>query len=165
MIRTTSIPKQTVLPDLDTLSLNPEVPIPGILSHPSLLRPKPRKPTQPVSPSPPQLQLPNQSRQRRTPQIPGRRRRAHSRASDAGWLTDEIVGGQVDDFDFAGNLGKFDKRRDWEEFRVPLSPMSSLMIRKWILRILLPYWYIIIVRPLRQSIRKHCRTRRMFWMI
>jgi hypothetical protein len=32
-------------------------------------------------------------------------------------LTDEIVGGQVDDFDFATNLGKFDKRGDWEEFR------------------------------------------------
>jgi len=38
--------------------------------------------------------------------------------SDSGWLTDEIIGGQVDEFDFEENLGKFDKRRDWEEFKV-----------------------------------------------
>jgi len=41
-------------------------------------------------------------------------------------LTDEIVGGQVDDFDFETNLGKFDKRRVWEEFRVLLHvPQAS----------------------------------------
>lgn len=137
MIRTASAPKQIILPDLDSLSGDPTVSIPGILSHPSLLRPKPRKPTQPPSPS--QLQVPNQQRQRRTPQIPNRRRRAHSKASDAGWLTDEIVGGQVDDFDFAENLGKFDKRRDWEEFRVHPFPRMLSNSRKWIRRIQLPY--------------------------
>ena len=56
------------------------------------------------------------------------RRRAHSRVSDSGWLTDEIIGGQVDDFDFEGNLGKFDKRRDWEEFRVPLPNQGELTL-------------------------------------
>jgi hypothetical protein len=43
-------------------------------------------------------------------------------------LTDEIIGGQVDDFDFEGNLGKFDKRRDWEEFRVPLPNQGELTL-------------------------------------
>lgn len=120
MIRTASTTKTslpTALPDLNPHTINPEVPIPGILSHPSLLRPKPRKPPQPPSPS--QLQLPHSSNRQRKGKTRGR---AHSRVSDSGWLTDEIIGGQVDEFDFEGNLGKFDKRRDWEEFRVPFPP-------------------------------------------
>lgn len=114
MIRTASTPKAPTFPDLNTLTINPEAQIPGILTQPSLLRPKPRKPPQPPSPS--QLQIPTSSNRQRKGTVP--RRRAHSRVSDSGWLTDEIIGGQVDDFDFEGNLGKFDKRRDWEEFRV-----------------------------------------------
>ena len=117
MIRTTSTPKAHPLPDLSPLTVNPEPSIPGIPTHPSLLRPKPRKPPQPPSPS--QLQVPSPgTRQRKSNNVPRSRRRAHSRVSDSGWLTDEIIGGKVDDFDFEGNLGKFDKRRDWEEFRV-----------------------------------------------
>lgn len=96
----------------------PEPPIPSALQpNPTLLRPKPRKP---VPPPPPSLQL--QVPPYRQGRTPGRsRRRAYSRLSDSGWLTDEIVGGQVDDFDFESNLTKFDKRRDWEEFRVLLA--------------------------------------------
>src|SRR5271169_3899935 len=118
MIRTASsqkIPPLTTLPDLNSLTINPEAPTSELLTHPSLLRPKPRKPPKPSSPS--QLQIPS-SRKGTAP-----RRRAHSRVSDSGWLTDEIIGGQVDDFDFEGNLGKFDKRRDWEEFRVSPTPV------------------------------------------
>ena len=130
MIRTTSTPKAPLppppLPDLNSLIINPETPTPGILTPPSLLRPKPRKPPQPPSPS--QLQVPSSgTRQRKGNNVPRPRRRAHSRVSDSGWLTDEIIGGQVDDFDFEGNLGKFDKRRDWEEFRVPLNTKCSVL--------------------------------------
>jgi len=128
MIRTASMPKPTSpLPDINQLEISTDVPVPGILPHPSLLRPKPRRPPQPPSPS--QLQVPNtSSRQRKAGNnnAPRQRHRAHSRISDSGWLTDEIVGGQVDDFDFETNLGKFDKRRVWEEFRVLLHvPQAS----------------------------------------
>src|SRR5271167_2947230 len=121
MIRTSSTPKappSLPLTDLNSLNINPEAPTPGILTQPSLLRPKPRKPPQPPSSS--QLQVSSSGiRQRKGNNNVARpRRRAHSRVSDSGWLTDEIVGGQVDEFDFEGNLGKFDKSRDWEEFRV-----------------------------------------------
>jgi hypothetical protein len=114
MIRTASTPKTPTPPDLNALTINSEVPTPGVLTHPSLLRPKPRKPPQPPSPS--QLHIPPSANRQKKGTIG--RRRAHSRVSDSGWLTDEIIGGQVDEFDFEGNLGKFDKRRDWEEFRV-----------------------------------------------
>jgi len=127
MIRSASMPKQTSpLSDLNQLEISADAPVPGILPYPSLLRPKPRKAPQPPSPS--QLQLPNTSSRQRKPannNAPRQRRRAHSRLSDSGWLTDEIVGGQVDDFDFETNLGKFDKRRVWEEFRVPPPPPSN----------------------------------------
>lgn len=127
MIRTASTPKAAPLPDLNFLTINSEQEThpPEYQAHPSLIRPRPRKPQpqpQPPAPtSPHQLQVPPSTstpRQRKS-NIKGQRRRAHSRVSDSGWLTDEIIGGQVDDFDFEGNLGKFDKRRDWEEFRVP----------------------------------------------
>jgi len=168
MIRTTSTPKMQ-LPDLNTLTINPEVPIPGILSHPSLLRPKPRKPPpQPQPPPSPQLQVPNSltPRQRKA-QGSRQRRRAHSRVSDSGWLTDEIVGGQVDDFDFEGNLGKFDKRQVWEEFRVLSSQTCAqeciLMIsRKWIILILRLYWFIIIVHLQHRNIHKIYHIKRTF---
>jgi hypothetical protein len=121
MIRTTSKPKSPPLPDID--SINPQTSIPGILPHPNLLRPKARKPE---SPSPPQyaLQVPGGNR-RKGNNVPRPRRRAHSRVSNSGWLTDEIVGGQVDDFNFEENLGKFDKRGDWETFRVCLPEYSQ----------------------------------------
>jgi hypothetical protein len=120
MIRSASTPKATSpIPNINQLQISPEPRVAGILPHPSVLRPKAHKPPQPPSPS--QLQLPKESsRQRKTENnAPRQRRRAHSRVSDSGWLTDEIVDGQVDDFDFETNLGKFDKRRVWEEFRVP----------------------------------------------
>jgi hypothetical protein len=41
-------------------------------------------------------------------------------------LTDEIVGGRIDDFDFQSNLNKFDKRRDWETFKVTLLDFSNV---------------------------------------
>lgn len=129
MIRTTSTPKAPPppLPDLNSLTTNPEARTPGILTPPSLLRPKPRKPPQP--PSPGQLQVPSSGTRQRAGNNNGARprRRAQSRVSDSGWLTDEIIGGQVDEFDFEGNLGKFDKRRDWEEFRVTSRPKSSVL--------------------------------------
>jgi FDF domain len=120
MVRTASIPKATSpLPDINQFELSSEQPVPGILPHPSLLRPKPRKPPPPPSPSQLQVSNPASARQRKGGNnAPRERRRAHSRVSDSGWLTDEIVGGKVDDFDFETNLGKFDKRRVWEEFRV-----------------------------------------------
>src|SRR5277367_866607 len=126
MIRTASTPKAPPLPDLTSLTINAEpASVPDYLTHPSLIRPKPRKPQpqpQPRQPtSPTQLQIPPSTSTpgQRKSNIKGQgRQRAHSRVSDSGWLTDEIIGGQVDDFDFEGNLGKFDKRRDWEEFRV-----------------------------------------------
>lgn len=132
MVRTASIPKATSpFPDINQFELSIEQPVPGILPHPSLLRPKPRKPPPPASPS--QLQVSNaaSSRQRKGGHnAPRERRRAHSRVSDSGWLTDEIVGGQVDDFDFETNLGKFDKRRVWEEFRVR-PPKPTKQVLEW----------------------------------
>jgi hypothetical protein len=132
MIRTSSTPKAPLpppplLPEPNSLSINPEAPTPGIITRPSLLRPKPRKP--PQSPSASQLQVPSSgARQRPGNNNPSRpRRRAHSRVSDSGWLTDEIIGGKVDEFDFEGNLGKFDKRRDWEEFRVTPRAKGSML--------------------------------------
>src|ERR1700737_2845200 len=109
MIRTASKPLPPAsLPDTDPLSINPEAPIPDILATSSLLRPKPRKPE---PPSPPQvLQVPGSIRNGKGRYTQRGRRRAHSKVSDLGWLTDEIVGGQVDDFNFEENLGKFDKR-------------------------------------------------------
>lgn len=130
MIRTASQPRAPLLPDLDSLTINPSsdppLPMPGILPHPNLLRPKPRKPPPPLS-SPPNLVVPS-PQPKRKPQS-SRRHRAHSRVSDSGWLTDEIVGGQVDDFDFQTNLTKFDKRRDWEEFRkLDTTDPTSLLV-------------------------------------
>ena len=113
-------PSSPPIPDLNTLNIGSEAPILEILNQPALLRPKPRKPTRPP-PSPGQLQVPNSNIRQRKANVPRQRRRAYSRVSDSGWLTDEIIGGQVDDFDFEENLGKFDKRRDWEEFRVSSS--------------------------------------------
>ena len=117
MLRTASTPMD-LSQTFEGITLSPpDPPFPTTTTMqqpPSLLRPKPRKPAPPPSPSP-QLKIPQ--RQRNTPNSRSRRR-AYSRLSDSGWLTDEIVGGQVDDFDFESNLTKFDKRRDWEEFRV-----------------------------------------------
>lgn len=117
MIRTASS-SQTAspFPDIGSLTIVPEAPIPGVLPHPNILRPKPRKP---APPSPTQFLLPSPNNRQRKANVQRQRRRAHSRVSDSGWLTDEIIGGQVEEFDFEENLGKFDKRRDWEEFRVP----------------------------------------------
>ena len=94
MIRTASTPSGSVAPDLNTVSSNPEpVVVPGILPRNPISRSKPKK--HPSPPSPGQLQVPNSNpRQRRGNNPPRQRRRAHSRVSDSGWLTDEIVGGQ-----------------------------------------------------------------------
>jgi hypothetical protein len=126
MIRTASLPKSSLVADISSLTLTAsEAPIPGILPHPNLLRPKPRKPPPPASP--PNLVVPSPNPKRK-PQST-RRHRAHSRVSDSGWLTDEIVGGQVDEFDFQTNLTKFDKRRDWEEFRkLDTTDPTSLLV-------------------------------------
>jgi hypothetical protein len=108
MLRTSSTPLD-LSQTFEGITLNPpEIPLPTTLPPaPSLVRPKPRKP--PSHGTLQQQLFKNFSR--------GGQNRVHSRGTDSGWLTDEIVDGQVDDFDFESNLTKFDKRRDWEEFK------------------------------------------------
>jgi hypothetical protein len=113
MVRTASNTAAPPIVSSGVVEIEPAEPITP--SQPTLLRPKPRKAPETSE----QTQSP--SNPRRKANFTQQRRRAHSRVSDSGWLTDEIIGGQIDDFDFEKNLGKFDKRRDWEEFRVILS--------------------------------------------